>query len=162
MLTLDFGMSIINESNQNCLVCRGGLLMEVTKKAEYAISTLLELAINHGQFVSSKEIALRRNIPGNFLPQIIAILGTANWVEGVRGPGGGVRLICDPNKITILDILELIEGPLALTRCLAGEGNCVNEGLCQLHPIWTKAQSAVIQVLTGTTLADIIEKTTDQ
>ncbi len=136
--------------------------MEVTKKAEYAISALLELAINHGQFVSSKEIALRRNIPRNFLPQIIAILGTEGWVEGVRGPGGGVRLVSDPDKITILDVLELIEGPIALTRCLASEGNCVNEGSCQLHPIWAKAQKAMIQVLTDITLADIIEETADR
>ncbi len=136
--------------------------MEITKKAEYAISALLELAVNHGNFVSSKEIASRRNIPVNFLPQIIAILGSEGWVEGVRGPGGGVRLVGDPSKITVLAVLELIEGPVALTRCLAGDKNCVNEGQCPLHPVWERAQLAMIQVLKEITLTDIIEQNLDQ
>ena len=93
--------------------------MEITKKAEYAISALLELAMNPGQYISSKEIAFRQNIPANFLPQIVALLGNRGWVEGMRGPGGGVRLIGDPHRISVLEIVELIEGPIAITKCLS-------------------------------------------
>lgn len=131
--------------------------MEVTKKAEYAISALLELAMNPGQFISSKEIAFRQNIPANFLPQIIAMLGSKGWVEGVRGPGGGVRLIGDPHKISVLEIVEVIEGPIAITRCLSSEAECINEALCPLHPVWKQAQEAMLGVLSNTTLTDLIE-----
>lgn len=131
--------------------------MEVTKKAEYAISALIELAINRDQFTSSKEIAASQNIPPNFLPQIIALLGSRGWVEGVRGPGGGVRLISDPTKITIREVVELIEGPVAITRCLGTGSSCVNEETCPLHSIWSKAQTAMLEVLSDTTIADVVE-----
>ncbi len=130
--------------------------MEVTKKAEYAIRALLELANNPDQYISSKKIASQQNIPVNFLPQIIAILGNKGWVEGVRGPGGGVKLIENPKNITILNVIELIEGPVGIANCLAREGSCNNVETCPLHPIWVKAQTAMVQVLDETTLADAV------
>lgn len=131
--------------------------MEITKKAEYAISALLELAMNPGQYISSKEIAYRQNIPANFLPQIVALLGNKGWVEGMRGPGGGVRLISDPHKISVLEIVELIEGPIAITKCLSVGGSCTKEDHCPLNPVWKKAQNAMLNVLSQTTLADVLE-----
>ncbi len=131
--------------------------MEVTKKAEYAISALVELAINPGEYISSKEVATRENIPTNFLPQIIAVLGTQGWVEGVRGPGGGVRLLKDPHKITVREVVELIEGPMAITRCLTKDDGCNHQESCPLHTIWARAQAALLDVLGDTTLADVVE-----
>ncbi len=131
--------------------------MEITKKAEYAISALLELAMNPGQYISSKEIAFRQNIPANFLPQIVALLGNRGWVEGMRGPGGGVRLTGDPHKISVLEIVELIEGPIAITKCLSIGGSCTKEDNCPLNPVWKKAQNAMVAVLSQTTLADVLE-----
>lgn len=131
--------------------------MEVTKKAEYAISALIELAINPDQFTSSKEIAARQHIPPNFLPQIVATLGNKGWVEGVRGPGGGVRLITDPAKITVREVVELIEGPVAITRCLGTTTSCANEETCPLHSIWARAQAAMLGVLSDTTISDVVE-----
>ncbi len=130
--------------------------MEVTKKAEYAISALVELAINSGEYISSKEIAMRQSIPPNFLPQIIATLGAKGWVEGVRGPGGGVKLLCDPQKITVREIVELIEGPIAITRCLTRGGGCSHQESCPLHNIWARAQAAMLDVLGDTTIADVV------
>ena len=131
--------------------------MEVTKKAEYAISALVELALNSGEYISSKEIAKRQNIPPNFLPQIMATLGSRGWVEGVRGPGGGVKLLVSPNQITVKEVVELIEGPVAITRCLMREGGCSQLGRCPLHNIWAKAQEALLAVLGDTTLKDVVE-----
>jgi len=114
--------------------------------------------MNPGQFISSKEIAARQNIPANFLPQIIALLGTKGWVEGVRGPGGGVRLVADPQSISVLEIVEVIEGPVALTRCLGGEDSCMNREVCPLHEVWSEAQAAMLNVLTSTTLSDLVKR----
>lgn len=138
--------------------------MEVTKKAEYAISALVELALHPDEYISSKEIANRQNIPPNFLPQIMATLGNKGWVEGVRGPGGGVKLLANPTKITVREIVETIEGPVAITRCLMGQGGCSQQAVCPLHNVWDKAQKAMLEVLADTTLADVVEakKTLDQ
>ncbi|MGI6148712.1 MAG: Rrf2 family transcriptional regulator [Firmicutes bacterium] len=132
--------------------------MEITKKTEYAISALIELAQNPGEYISSKEIAHRQEIPVNFLPQIIALLGTEGWVEGVRGPGGGVRLLVDPNSISVKDVIELIEGRVAISRCLTNELGCSRLGRCPLHSVWQEAQTALMGVLGRITIARLTEQ----
>ncbi|NMB21091.1 MAG: Rrf2 family transcriptional regulator [Firmicutes bacterium] len=136
--------------------------MEITKKSEYAVSALVELAQYPGEFISSKVIASRQEIPVNFLPQIIAQLGSPGWVVGVRGPGGGVRLEVDPSTITLKDVIELIEGPIAISKCLSGEVICSREGNCPMHPVWEEAQEAFINVLETRTIADLVTNTPEK
>jgi Rrf2 family protein len=133
--------------------------VEITKKTEYAVSALVELASNPGEYISSKTIAARQEIPANFLPQIIALLGTTGWVVGVRGPGGGVRLEADPNTITIKDVIELIEGPIAISKCMSHEFSCVREGRCPMQAVWEEAQAAFVSVLQHRTIADLVADT---
>lgn len=126
------------------------------------MSALVELAQYPGEFISSKIIASRQEIPVNFLPQIIAQLGARGWVVGVRGPGGGVRLEVEPQTITLKDVIELIEGPIAISRCLSGELTCSREGSCPMHPVWEEAQAAFIEVLEKRTIADLVTKTPEK
>ena len=126
------------------------------------MSALVELAKHPGEFISSKVIASRQEIPVNFLPQIIALLGSPGWVTGVRGPGGGVRLEVDPAEITIKDVIELIEGPIAITKCLAGEIDCPREGRCPMQPVWMEAQEAFVKVLRTRTIADLVGDTPEK
>lgn len=133
--------------------------VEITKKTEYAVSALVELASNLGEYVSSKTIAARQEIPANFLPQIIALLGTKGWVVGVRGPGGGVRLEVDPSTITIKDVIELIEGPIAISKCISHEFSCSRDGRCPMQSVWEEAQVAFVQVLQKRTIADLVKDT---
>jgi len=104
-------------------------------------------------------IASRQEIPVNFLPQIIALLGSQGWVAGVRGPGGGVRLEVDPAQITLKDVIELIEGPIAISKCLAGQIECPRKGECPLQPVWLEAQQAFVEVLQKRTIADLVNNT---
>jgi len=133
--------------------------LEVTRKTEYAISALIELAKHPGKYVSSKTIAEKQDIPKNFLPQIIALLGSHGWVAGLRGPGGGVRLEADPATIAVKDVIELIEGEIAVARCLSDKVVCSKEGECPLQPVWREAQTAFLTVLQRFTIADLVENT---
>lgn len=133
--------------------------MEITKKTEYAVSALVELATHPGEYISSKTIAARQDIPVNFLPQIMALLGAQGWVIGVRGPGGGVRLEIDPKTLTVKDVIELIEGPIAISKCLDHELTCTREGRCPIQPVWREAQEAFVAVLQKRTIADLVENT---
>ena len=126
------------------------------------MSALVELAQYPGEFISSKVIAMRQEIPVNFLPQIIAQLGSPGWVVGVRGPGGGVRLEVDPGTITLKDVIELIEGPIAISRCLSKDMVCSREGTCPMHPVWVEAQGAFISVLEKRTIADLVGDTPEK
>lgn len=134
-------------------------MMEITRKTEYAVSALVELAKHPGEYISSKVIASRQDIPVNFLPQIVALLGAKGWVVGVRGPGGGVRLEVDPKSVTVKDVIELIEGPIAITKCLGAESDCPRGATCPLHPVWREAQGAFVEVLEKRTIADLVENT---
>jgi len=133
--------------------------VEITKKSEYAVSALVELAKHPGEYISSKIIAGRQEIPVNFLPQIMALLGAQGWVVGVRGPGGGVRLEADPETVTLKDVIELIEGPIAISKCLAGDLVCSREGNCPMHSVWEEAQEAFVAVLQKRTIADLVVET---
>jgi Rrf2 family iron-sulfur cluster assembly transcriptional regulator len=136
----------------------GGGTMELTRKAEYAIAALVDLASQEkGAFTLSREIAKRQRIPSNFIPQIMATLSRKGWVEGVRGSGGGVRLRVPPEEISVIQVIELMEGPIALTKCLVSEGTCSNEKNCVLRGLWAKAQARMLEVLDGTTIADLVE-----
>lgn len=133
--------------------------MEITKKTEYAVCALVELASNPGEYISSKTIAARQDIPANFLPQIVALLGTAGWVMGVRGPGGGIRLEVDPNSISVNDVIELIEGPIAISKCMSHEFSCNRDGRCPMQPVWKEAQEAFVDVLRRRTIGDLVQTT---
>lgn len=130
--------------------------MEITRKTEYAINALVELATNPGEYISSKTIAARQEIPVNFLPQIMALLSAQGWVVGVRGPGGGVSLHADPNSITVKDVIELIEGPIAIVKCMTEESGCSREGGCPIRPVWEEAQEAFVGILEKRTIADLV------
>lgn len=133
--------------------------MEITKKTEYAISALVELALHPGEFISSKTIASRQEIPTNFLPQILALLGSQGWLHGMRGPGGGVRLERDPATLSVMDVIELIEGPIAISKCLSHELTCSRKGRCPLQPVWSEAQDAFVSILSNRTIADLVKNT---
>ncbi|NMB24821.1 MAG: Rrf2 family transcriptional regulator [Firmicutes bacterium] len=134
--------------------------MEITKKAEYAVTILIDLATQPGDcFVTARDIADRQGIPRTFVPQIISTLSQAGWVEGMRGPGGGVRATSDLGELTVLEIIETVEGPIAITRCLLDESqNCENRPHCPLHGLWIRAQDAMLDVLRETTISGLVEQ----
>ncbi|MEW5936115.1 MAG: Rrf2 family transcriptional regulator [Bacillota bacterium] len=131
--------------------------MLVTRKAEYAVSALVDLALygNGGRRVPSRDIARRQGIPENLVVQLLGPMRRAGWVEASRGRRGGVTLIRDPASITVRDVLEMFEGPLGVTRCLVSEGVCENQPHCPLRGVWARAQARLLEVLEGTTIADL-------
>lgn len=133
------------------------MALGITRKVEYAISLLVDLALHEDGFTLSRQIAQRQRIPSNLLPQIAAILGKKGWVHGIRGAGGGLRLAVDPARITVEDVIQLIEGPIALNKCLVDEGRCDKQPECPVHGVWAKAQLRMLEVLGGTTIRDLVD-----
>ena len=130
--------------------------MMITKKAEYAIWALVELSGVPGQdYLSSAAVAARQGIPANLIAQTVAILRRRGWVRSQRGAAGGIRLEADPAAISLLEVVEAVDGPLGITRCLTGEGTCANSGSCSLQGIWSEAQARMLDVLEGISIADL-------
>lgn len=130
--------------------------MKLTRKAEYAIRAMVDLATNyHRQPVMSKDIAARQDIPVKFLVQIIPDLKSKGLIHTVRGNGGGIYLSKRPPEINLKHIVEAIEGPTAINHCLVGDDSCPRKPGCLIHKVWQKAQEQMIAVLESTSLATL-------
>lgn len=131
--------------------------MQITRQTEYAIKTLTELGeVPYGQLMSSKLISQRHEIPEDFLHKTIQILSRAGLVVTQRGVQGGVRLARPLEEITIADVIEAMEGPIALNICLSPGYKCDKAGSCQVRKVLAGAQAAMLQELKKKSLADIV------
>jgi Rrf2 family transcriptional regulator, iron-sulfur cluster assembly transcription factor len=130
----------------------------ITKKAEYAIIILTELASHpKGTTVTSREIAARRSIPANLVVQLLSILNEAGWTSGTRGPAGGIKLIDDPSKISLREVIEKVDGPIGITRCLFSDTPCQDKTHCSLRGIWSRAQQGMLDVLENATIEALVK-----
>jgi len=130
----------------------------ITKKAEYAVIILTELAAHPpGTIITSKEIAASRSIPVNLVVQLLAVLKEAGWTEGTRGPAGGIKLITDPQYINLRAVIEAVDGPIGITRCLFSSKPCHDQEHCSLRGIWSRAQQAMLKVLEEATIKALVE-----
>lgn len=133
--------------------------LQITRQTEYGIKTLIELAKSpEGQLVSAKTISERQDIPETFLHKTLQLLSRAGLVVTQRGVQGGVRLALPAEKITIMDILKAIEGPLAINVCLVPGYSCDQLQTCRVRRILGRAQAAMATELSRETLADIIDE----
>ncbi len=133
--------------------------MRLTAKSEYGVLAAIDLACNFGEGpVSAREISERRGIPARFLEQLFVSLRRAGIVTAVRGARGGFELATDPSKITVLDIVEALEGPLSSNVCDAERDvACAKSGACAASSVWSRATAALRDVFGTTTLAQLAD-----
>lgn len=127
----------------------------ITKKTEYAIRALWELAHNPEHLATANQIAQRQGIPPKYLPQIISELSRAGLILSVRGYGGGVRLSRPAKEITLLHVVEAMQGKMTMFECQLGDYECINLPSCGLQHTYAKAQSAIEHVFGETKLSDV-------
>ena len=130
--------------------------MEISRRTDYGVRVILDLAsLPDSQRASTQEIASRQSIPSPFLAKIISQLALAGLVTTFRGAGGGVTLARPPSEISLLHVIEALEGPIRLNRCLIEPQTCSRDGHCPVHPIWAKAQADLTSLLGITTFDDL-------
>ena len=132
--------------------------MWVSTKAQYGMRALVEVALWGGQPVSLKTISQRQHISHQYLEQIFAELRRAGIVDSVRGARGGYMLARPLEQIDALEVVELLEGSVAPVRCIEDSTNCVRTGHCSTESLWRRVDSAVREVLRGTSMADLVEQ----
>ncbi|MRR11608.1 Rrf2 family transcriptional regulator [bacterium] len=131
--------------------------MRLTAKSEYGLLAMIRLASpGDGTPVSAREISQDQEIPAKFLEQLFVGLRKAGLVTAVRGARGGFALARSPREITVLDIVEALEGPLVATVCETDRGlTCGRAGACAASAVWNKATRALRDVFETATLADL-------
>ena len=128
-------------------------------RVRHAVRALLEMAVNRGKPLSAKEIAERERLSHLSLHQILHRLSKAGIVRGQRGPSGGYTLAKEPSKITLGEIMEAVEGPIALTRCCNEEipsPRCPLEKRCLARPYWLTLNQRLRDLLFEVTLASFV------
>jgi Rrf2 family transcriptional regulator, cysteine metabolism repressor len=131
-------------------------LITVTSKSRYAVQALTELArlgaVPQGKPVPIAELARRREIPLQFLEQLFATLRRAGVLQSQRGVKGGYTFVRDPSEVTVLEIVEVLDGELGAEI----EAHPVEAGA-----VWTNALAALRDVLKGATIADVLQQEAD-
>lgn len=130
--------------------------MWVSTKAQYGMRALVEVALGGDRPTSLKTVADRQGLSHQYLEQIFAVLRRSGIVDSVRGAQGGYRLGRPADRITALDVVELLEGSVAPVTCIEDESTCDRVGACSTEGLWRDVDRAVRRVLSGTTLADMV------
>jgi Rrf2 family protein len=119
--------------------------MQITRQADYAVRAVRYLARQGGsQRAATSTVAQEMNIPPSFLAKIISQLSIAGLLHTSRGARGGVTLAREPKDISLLDVVEAIDGPILLNECVGDPGSCSFSGDCLVHPIWKEAQEGLV------------------
>jgi len=129
--------------------------IELTKRGDYAVRAMLALAASGEELVAARQIAAHMAIPPAFLPQVMSALVSAGLVERRMGRRGGYRLARPASAISLLEIVEAVEGDGRRTTCVLRGGPCgqPEAGSCPVHESFFAAQQALFSALASATLA---------
>ncbi|MGB3470625.1 MAG: SUF system Fe-S cluster assembly regulator [Erythrobacter sp.] len=127
--------------------------MRLSNLADYAVITMCQAATHCGDGrVSAAELASETGLPVPTVQRLVSKLTSAGLLRSVRGAKGGLQLGRPAAAITVADIVEAVEGPIALTACINSAGTCGHEANCNLKPHWPMINSALRGALAGITL----------
>ena len=131
--------------------------MMVSTKGRYALRVMLDLAENQTDgYIPLRDIAKRQEISEKYLETILPALIRSNYLEGLRGKGGGYRLSRAPESYTVGSILKLLENSLAPVSCLEyAQNQCSRAAACKTLPMWEALNKMVDDYFEGITLADL-------
>ncbi len=131
--------------------------MRFSRKEEFGLRTMAELAARYGQGpVALSEVAESQGIALDTLEQIVAPLRRAGLLESTRGASGGYQLAHTPGEITVGDVLRALEGALVPIPCLDDTvARCARADGCTARPVWALVRDRLVETLDHTTLADV-------
>jgi len=132
--------------------------MKLSSKSRYGTRLMLDLAKHYGgEFIQLKEIAGRQGISLKYLEQIMISLKKAKYVKGVRGAKGGYKLSKAPGKITVGEIVAVLESGSPMTECSENPEVCERSESCPTRVLWKEAADALFERLNTVTLADLLK-----
>lgn len=132
--------------------------MMISTRGRYALRVMIDLAEKQTtDFIPLKEIAEAQQLSEKYLESIVKALVQNGLLEGVRGKGGGYRLMKTPEEYTIGSILQLTEVGLAPVACLENDPvTCLRADQCRTLPMWRKLQGMLTEFFDGVTIADLM------
>lgn len=136
------------------------MAIKISAKTRYGLRILLDLAMHgNGTQRAVKDIAQSQQISEKFISLLAVKLHRGGLIKTVRGMHGGLTLVKQPANIRLLDVVELMEGPLNILDCLTASPNCDRASHCTVRQIWDEVNQKFIDALAGVSLQDVIDVT---
>ena len=134
-------------------------MIRISTRGRYALRAMVDLALHDADGpVLRQDIAKRQNISADYVAQLFRPLHKAGLVDGVKGPGGGYRLARETAAITASDVIQAVEGPVAVVQCaLPEDDSCDRTERCATHHLWAQLSAKMIEFLDSVTLQDLCE-----
>jgi len=131
--------------------------MQITRQADYAVRAVYYLAkIGPERRAATSQIAEVEQIPPSFLAKIVSQLSVAGLLQTSRGARGGVSLAKPPEQISLLEVVEAIDGPILLNECVLNSNACIFGEDCPLRPTWCTAQADLVKHLKATNFNSVL------
>jgi len=132
--------------------------MQLTLKGDYAVRVVVDLATQPAATtVRTRDLGRRTGVPRAYLSKIVQALARAGLVRTRRGALGGVSLGPAPEAISLKQIIEAVEGPIYLNRCLVRPGLCPRDHVCPVHPVWGRLQAMLSRELEAVRVCDLVD-----
>lgn len=134
-------------------------MVRITKDADYAIVLLARIAHDEqGGVLTARDLAEKTGLPAPMVSKILKALTRGGLLTSVRGAKGGYALVRQLDEISVADVIEVLEGPIALTQCweVGHDGNCGIESICPVRSPWSMVNKAIWQTLSNIQLAEMV------
>ena len=132
--------------------------MKISTKGRYGLRILMDLAIHQSEKPRLiRDIAQSQQISEKYISRLVISLRKAGLIRSIRGVNGGFHLDRKPEDITLLEVVEVMEGPLAIVDCVRTPAKCSRTMHCAVHDIWNRLNADIRDAMQKLTLADIIE-----
>jgi Rrf2 family protein len=133
--------------------------MQLTRAADYAVRVVVHLAtLREGERALLPDLAEATKAPESFLSKVLQSLAHANLISSRRGKAGGFTILTAGREATLYQVVEAIDGPICLNVCLNGGKDCERKSWCPAHPVWVRAQRAMLDVLMSATVTGMASK----
>ena len=133
--------------------------MKLSTRAQYGTRALLDLALHGGKGpVLLRDIARRQQISATYLEQLITPLVASGMVRSTRGARGGIWLNKSPREVKLSEVIQILEGSIALVECVSDPKYCSRSGFCVTRDVWGELGKAMNGILESTTLQDLVER----
>ena len=137
-------------------------MMMINRETDYAGRVLLFLSRRpQGTRTTAQEVARECLVPGAIVRRVVTRLASAGLLASVRGSGGGISLGRSPKDITLLDVVEAFEGPVALNACIPDPKQCPLLQDCTVHIAWMQANETLVNYLRSVTFDRLAQQNTD-
>ena len=115
--------------------------MQITRATDYAVRVMIHLAgLPPGSSVRQSELSKTTDVSGHFLSKVLQQLVRSRLIRSQRGSGGGYALAVPPSSVSLLDVVEAIEGPVRLNQCIEEGPSCERKVWCPAHQVWAEAR----------------------